>query len=262
MRRIPYLLCVALALLPSIARCESLLEWFNLARQSKDPQERISLYTKALAAWTEADGPANKAIVLGNRGSEEMNIEQNDAALADFNQALALVPQSAFVYTRRGQLFWILGKFEAALDNYSQLIALDPKKGEPYSLRAEVYQRLGRLDAADADLAKSLDIDPKSEETHDDLGWLRVDQGKPSEAMDELKIAAALSATYGDPELGMAAVELQGGHGEQAREHWVKAVALEPRILMGAGALAKAGYTYSENGEHLIAQMLSLWKTK
>jgi tetratricopeptide (TPR) repeat protein len=260
MRRILYPLCLALALLPPIARCESLLEWFNLARQSKDPQERIADYSKALAAWTEADGLRNKAVVLGNRANEERALDQFDVALADYNQAAVLAPQLAFVYTGRGTLFWIQGKFEEARVDYDQLIALDPKKGEPYALRAEVEQRLGRLDAADADLARARDIDPKSEEAHDDLGWLRIDQGKLDEALDELKIAAALSPTYGDPELGMAAVELQRGHEPQAREHWNKAVALEPKIAEGTRALSKAGYTYSGNGESLILQMLARWK--
>jgi len=262
MRRLLFLLCIAAALPAPSARCQSMVDWFNLARQSKDPQERIADYTKSLAAWTEADGTRNKAIVLANRGAEETGVDQADAALSDFNQAVALAPQLDFAYTSRGTLYWVEGKFDAALDNYSQLIALDPKKSEPYALRAEVYQRLGRLGAADADLAKSIEIDPKSEESHDDLGWLRIDQGRMDDAMDELKVAAALSPKYGDPELGMASIELQRGREQQAREHWNKAIALEPKILGGVRVLAKTGFTYSENGEHLIAQMLTLWKDK
>jgi tetratricopeptide (TPR) repeat protein len=261
--RHPFLpLCLVLALAVSAAHGQSLFDWFNLARKSKDPQQRIAYYTKALAAWTEANGLRNKAIVLANRGVEEMTLDQADAALADFNQAADLAPQLPFVYMKRATLCWVQGRFEAALDDYNRLIALDPKQSEPYALRAEVYQRLGRLDASDADLALALKIDSKSEEAYDDLGWLRIDQGKLDEAMDELKIAAALNSNYGDPELGMAAVELQRGHERQARVHWDKAIALEPTILGGPRALTKDSYTYSENGERLISQMLALWKNK
>ncbi len=84
-----------------------------------------------------------------NRGVTYDNLKQAEQALADYNRAIELDPQSAKAYLNRGTTYSDLGQAEQALADYNRAIELDPQD-------ATAYFNLGALFANNGQLRESL----------------------------------------------------------------------------------------------------------
>ena len=82
------------------------------------------------------------------------------AALADFNQAIALDPNLARAYLNRGIIYGTLKDYSAALADYTQAIALNPNYAKAYYGRGITNRNLKDYPAALADFNKSIVLDP------------------------------------------------------------------------------------------------------
>lgn len=107
--------------------------------------------------WTVADNVRlrgdNLFLISGKHKSRQGDWA---GALADFNQALAIDPQNAGAYSRRGVARQMAGDFSGALSDYDQVIALKPDASDWERLyRQTLLWRLGR---PPEDFSKSLAI--------------------------------------------------------------------------------------------------------
>ncbi|HEY1632078.1 MAG TPA: tetratricopeptide repeat protein [Rhizomicrobium sp.] len=132
-----------------------------LAAQSWD--EAVASYTKALGF-----DPRRKSAFVG-RGIAELANTDTDAALADFDRALALGATSD-IYRHRGEAREQALDFEGAVADYSASIRLDPQ-GDAWGLRGRVQAVLGRTDMARGDLEHAIAMRPRS--TIDQV-WLHI----------------------------------------------------------------------------------------
>src|SRR5262249_43848445 len=88
------------------------------------------------------------------------------AALASYDQAIALKPDVAEVYANRGNALQALTLFDAALASYDQAIALKPNVAEVYSNRGNVLLDLKRFDAALASYDQAIALKPDIAEAY------------------------------------------------------------------------------------------------
>jgi len=146
---------VALAGLPTVAAAD---DADTCAKQSGDVA--IAACSRAIASG-KFRGEELAAIYV-SRGVEYKNKRGLDRAIADFDQAIRLVPKNTDVYTVRGMAWEAKGDFDRAIADFDQAIRLDPKNTDAYTVRGMAWEVKGDLDRAIADFDLAIRIDPKN----------------------------------------------------------------------------------------------------
>ena len=81
-----------------------------------------------------------------------------DAAIENFNTAIELDPEDAWVYSNRGDAYTDKGEFHAAIQDYNKAIELDPQHTWVYYNRGEAWLHLKEWQKAKADLTTAKDM--------------------------------------------------------------------------------------------------------
>lgn len=134
---------------------------------AKDPEERAVNYTKAIDAWTPADGNKSKAVAYGARAFAYYELKLYDKALGDYDKALALDPAGecgigmpGAAYNARGAVYSYLKQYEKALADYAKAIELKPDYAYAYANRGDIYLKLKIYDQAIAEYNSAAAADP------------------------------------------------------------------------------------------------------
>ncbi len=84
-----------------------------------------------------------------------------DAAIAAFDQAIAIRPKLAIAYLNRGLAYQRQGDLDRAIDDLDRAVRYAPGAARGYYNRSLVLRQRGDLRRADADEARALDLDPR-----------------------------------------------------------------------------------------------------
>jgi len=100
------------------------------------------------------------------RGLAHFALNQNDKALADFDEAVKMEPiqrarrpqagDTWVIWFRRGQTYFRLGQLDKAIADLSQVLKLNPGHGPSWHGRGQAYAELGDLKSAATDFAAAL----------------------------------------------------------------------------------------------------------
>jgi tetratricopeptide (TPR) repeat protein len=101
-----------------------------------------------------------KAADIYNRGLELHNAGNLDAALAEYEKAIALFPRYIDAYNNRANIKLSRGDVAGAIDDYSKAIQIAPDSHLGYFNRGVVYMNSGDFDNAIADFTKSIEAMP------------------------------------------------------------------------------------------------------
>ncbi|MGA3007341.1 MAG: TonB family protein [Opitutaceae bacterium] len=96
-----------------------------------------------------------------HKGTDEEGMAQ-DAALEDFNHAIALNPKYAEAYCHRGQIEVLLNEIGDAIADFDRAIALNPSYARAYSDRGNAKLRNRDVDGAIADCDRAIVLAPRS----------------------------------------------------------------------------------------------------
>lgn len=97
---------------------------------------------------------ASEYLDLGNK----YRFEDNDKAVAAYNEAIRLDPDYAEAYNSRGSVHYFMGNRDSALADYNEAIRLDPDHGDSYGCRAYIHGENGDYDKAAADLTAAVNL--------------------------------------------------------------------------------------------------------
>jgi Flp pilus assembly protein TadD len=132
----------------------------NEAFREQRLEAALEAYTRAIVSG-ELDAEA-LALAYNNRGVVYNELGDYDRAIADYREALALVPGDPtalrnlrVAYTRRGVAAANFGEYERALEDLGRAIELEPSHHLAWLRRAEVRMELGDLEGAAKDLAEA-----------------------------------------------------------------------------------------------------------
>jgi len=141
----------ALALL--ISAVAGVLGW-GTRQRNKD-------YQSELAIWddTVRNCPQNDRAYL-NRGSAYWSSGQPDAALNDYEQAIALNPRNAKAFIGRGDVHSDQGRYDQALQDYDNALKLQPGLADARNGRGSILFDKGQLDAAIREFDRAIALDP------------------------------------------------------------------------------------------------------
>ncbi|MCX7825567.1 MAG: tetratricopeptide repeat protein, partial [Verrucomicrobiae bacterium] len=130
------------------------LEAFTRARETRDLEEQIKLFTKAV----DLDPEFGRA--YNCRGDAYALKGDYDQAIKDYTKAIELMPTLAVAYNNRGVSN--IKKFEhvRAIQDFDKAIELDPGLAGAYYNRGDAYGYIGDYDRALRDFTKAIELKP------------------------------------------------------------------------------------------------------
>lgn len=138
-----------------------------------------------------------KSNVLYQRALAKSAMKQTDAAVADFNAALAANPQHIASYMAMAELYAEVKRNDEAIQTYSAAIKAFPEEPLVYNNLGMLYQNLKRYNEAVRAFSAALQKNPKYDIALTNRGYTWLQGGKPAEA--ERDFAAALQLNPNQP---------------------------------------------------------------
>ncbi len=115
----------------------------------------------AVAKFTESLSAGETAEAYLRRGNAYRDLGQTDKAIADWNHAIVLDPQSAGAYAARGMHYASIGNTAKALQDLDESLQIEATL-DSYVLRGQVYSGLGQYQKAIEDFDLAIAQDPKA----------------------------------------------------------------------------------------------------
>lgn len=214
-------------------------------------------------------------------------IGRRDAALADYDQAIALAPQmseahynrgvclhdlrrfadaiagfetastqepTAFApHYRRGLALLELGRRDAALAAYDQAIALNPDAAEIYVMRGDLLCALDQPLRALADYDRALALDPRHATAVNNRGNALKALDRSFEALASYQRAAALNPTMAEAHHNAGSILQELHRWDEAAVSFKRALMLRSDYVQSAAGLANVLMELSRYGEAAAA---------
>jgi len=209
-------------------------QW-RLYRLAREPQ-RVELARKASERALQLNdllAPVHVTLGMIRAGSGEAQ-----AALADFDRALALDPANADALREKAAAYQALGRPAEAEALYRQAVELQPRYWGNLSHLGAFYYRQARYAEAEAAFRKVIELVPDNPRGYASLGAvLHEAGGRDPEAIAALERSMALTPTYrAAANLGL--IEFSQGRYAEAARAYEKALELESgdyRVWRGLG---------------------------
>jgi tetratricopeptide (TPR) repeat protein len=157
MRRIPTALALALTL-------AALPAWAQRPCLSDDPDIAIRACTIDIVSPPD---PKDVASSYVSRGRAYLKKGRGDQAMADFEKAIGIDPESAAAYGNLGLIYYDMGRYDLALADLTKAIELAGPDAHSidYLRRGVAYEASGERDKAMADYRSALKLDPDDAES-------------------------------------------------------------------------------------------------
>ncbi len=203
----------------------------NAVENAGNPLAAMALYDQAVAV------APNLARAHMNRGNVLAKIGRLDEAISVYRHALSLDPNSAGAHFNLGNVLATIGRPEEALREYEQTIALWPDFGDAELARGNVLDDLNRSDEALAAYERALVIRPDWVEAHGNLGLAYLKQAKLPQAIASLRAAVALAPGLSTAHSNLANALKANGDLELAIDTYQRALEIEPSNLEALSGL-------------------------
>ncbi len=115
----------------------------ELKENSENPDQSSSKDAKSSGAT-----PAARASIILGKGQTQLNLGNNEEALACFEEALTIDPANIEALLKKGTVLERLQRMEEAIDTYDRAIAVDNSKTTAYLLKGGVFNRMKRYPEA------------------------------------------------------------------------------------------------------------------
>jgi tetratricopeptide (TPR) repeat protein len=204
-------------------------------------QDSESLWKHTLACTTD------NVIAHNNLGSFEYQHQQTDAAVADFQQAVAIRPDFADARCNLGSALLQQGRVDEAIVEFQKAVEIQPLNPNYSGDLGTALLQKGRLDEAISAFRSSLAIQPNSYDVHNNLGFALYRAGQMDEA-----IAQFLRTLELKPDCQPAQKSLAG-------MAWILAASPDASLRNGPKAveLAEEAYKLSGGGDPILASVLA-----
>ena len=179
--------------------------------------------------------------------------EQGDdqGALADLNQAIALNPNYVYGYYNRGLVKSNLGDYPGAIADFDRALELDSKLVEAYNNRGNAKSSLGDLPGAIADYSAAINLNPNLASAYYNRGLARSELGEKEPAIKDYTEAIRLNGKFWQAMNNIGLIRYEMGQLEEAIAQWKGAVAVDSQLLEPRFALAVALYSQGNRDESI-----------
>ncbi|HTR41147.1 MAG TPA: tetratricopeptide repeat protein [Pseudomonadales bacterium] len=153
---------------------------------------------------------------------------QLDAAMAQYEKALAIWPGYSGAYCGLGSVLLQKGRLEEAIVQYQNALKFNPALSEALNNLGYCYLKSGRMNDAIVEYQKVLEIKPNFPEARNNLAYCFLQIGQTDDAIAQYQKAVELvpgSATY---QCGLGNAFLQKGEINEAIARYQKALEINP----------------------------------
>lgn len=157
------------------------------ADQEATDDERLAGCTKLIDG-----GKLSKdklATAYTNRCLVHSQRKENDLAIADCSQAIAIAPKSAIAYAQRGEAYCHKGDLTRCVADFDEAMRIDPSDPSFIYLRGIARADQGDADGAIADLSKAIEQDPGTVAAYVRRGQLYEAEGDKARAAADYRSA-------------------------------------------------------------------------
>jgi predicted O-linked N-acetylglucosamine transferase (SPINDLY family) len=165
---------------------------------------------------------------LFQRGLSLAQRGQYEDAVASFQEALRLKPESASAHNNLGNLFVELGRLDEAVGSFRHALRYKPDFVSAHSNLGEALRRQGHHGEAAACFRDALAIDPRHAHAHNNLAMALQAQGKLDLALESYRQALRCMPGYTEAYCHLGAALLEQGSLEEAAANLSKAIELKP----------------------------------
>ncbi len=148
--------------------------------------------------------PQVRAEAFLNRGMAYEDLNDLDAAIADYSEGLKLNSNHRALYNRRGLVYDLKGRRDLAIADFSQVIRIDPKDTEALIYRGLAYAAEGDHTRAILDYDAALSEEPDNALLLVIRGESREAAGDRGRAMEDYRKALDLDPGNEAAEEGLA----------------------------------------------------------
>ncbi|WP_242052201.1 tetratricopeptide repeat protein [Phormidium sp. FACHB-1136] len=171
----------------------------------------------------------NEAALWSNRGNVRLSQNQPLAALADYDQAVALAPDQPDPYLNRGAALERLERWNDAMADYSRVLEINPNDAAAYNNRGNAKAGLGDWDAAFQDYQQAVTLDPKFAFARVNAALANYQLGQTDEAIREFRNLTRRYPNFADARAALTAALWANGQPGEAESNWVAVIGLDSR---------------------------------
>ncbi len=191
--------------------------------------DRLGTFSSDLRLWDDVvrkNGDSQAHLVergYVNRGMARFDLGQREAALGDFERAIALNGRYPDAWLGRASVHLSAGRPEQALADLDRALALDDRYASAWDKRCVAQSELGRLEAARADCERAVAIEPRNADALVNTGALYQRLGLAEAAADSYRRALAVDPAHGPANHNLGVLLLDAGRRDEiVRGHIVK----------------------------------------
>ena len=141
---------------------------------------------------TKIDTPVTDFYRLSDIAWDLSKAGRNEEAIAEWEKALELNPESDKAHNNVGLLLVGAGKFQEAVAHFERTLKINPEYPAAHSNLGVALAGAGKLDEAIAEFEKALAVDPDSAEAHNNLAQVLAGKGDLDQAIAHFGKALAV----------------------------------------------------------------------
>jgi type IV pilus biogenesis/stability protein PilW len=173
---------------------------------------------------------------------------RNQEAIEHLRKSIDLDPKNADVHGFLGVVYLLLSDYEKAEKSLDQALRINPYLTDARNSLGAVYLETGRTEKARGQFEEALKdrTYPTPEKIFFNLGSLELEEKRYPQALESFRKAVSANPNYARAHLGMGRALAATGRGAEARRHFEKVIAIDPKSPDAARARELLGQLTAE----------------
>jgi len=197
-------------------KIDDLANELKLAIDKKDNDKAFEIINKIIE-----ERPKDSGVYVW-RGSIYSSIKKYNEAISDYNKAISLGNENAFVVVAKAEAFICLKEYDIAISLIDQSLT-SKKDASLYNIRAYALNEKGEYDKALEDCNKSIALDSSRPNAYKNRGLSYLGKGQYEMAIEQFNMAIGIEPKYGYAYSGRAEAFLKLSKNESAESDFKKA---------------------------------------
>jgi protein O-mannosyl-transferase len=208
--------------------------------------QQSELFGSPLALYAHAvENNVDSWLAHNNYGDALAQANRPQEAIAQFEQTLALQPNSALAHNNLAMSLVTLGRVPEAIDHYQQALRFKPKYPDAENNYALALAAENRFDEAQLHFEAAIECQPDFAEAHNNLGSLLLKMGRLEAAIEQFQCALKIKPDYFEAHNNLGILLAKSGLFADAIAHYEIALQIKPDSAEAqnnlGNALAKSG---------------------
>ena len=168
----------------------------------------------------------------GNRHFQQGKYEE---AIADYNEAIRINPESAEAYYNRGTTKDMLGRHEEAIEDYKEASRVNPQFAQAYYNRGNAKDALGRHEEAIEDYDEAIRINSQYAQAYCNRGTVKLTLDQHNEAIEDYDEAIRINLQFAKAYYNRGIAKGMLGWYEEAIADFNETIRISPQFAEAYG---------------------------